>query len=80
MKGTEKEQPTRNSGWCRRGRQQALPLRPWGEVLSTSQMPPEGPVGLWDLKGGRRSLVMLERAVCKASWSQELDDGEFWRE
>ena len=36
--------------------------------------------GAQDLKGGRRSLMALAKAVCRASWSQQLDDGEFWKE
>ena len=80
VRGIEKEIPTRNSGWCWGGGQQAPRWRPQKVVLSTFQMSSGGWGGAQDLKGGRRSLMTLAKSVCKASWSQQLDDGEFWKQ
>ena len=63
--------------WMVWGRQEAASWRSWGEMLSTFQIFPGGQVGLWDLKGGRRSLVMLERTfffcfLGPCSWHMEV--------
>ena len=80
MKGTEKENPTRN--WMVLGRSAAGSVS--GATESGALHLPDASRGsgggAQDLKGGRRPLMTLAKSVCKASWSQQQDDGEFWKQ